>query len=230
MNLILTPVYRAYSIVKEMAEAIDKFSVYPFLHILIDDDSNLNEPFPVFSSPQRRVLIIKRDYSGLIHKNGGAQAIQLGFDYAHQLFCNEKPNSLSYEHIFLIESDVIVKEEWDKKMIDLVPTLPEDWLTLDQQSVDKEGKSTYPTTVSRRVGFEREDLEIMEYPDFQITLFNQKIFKAGIKFSDFPSHFDIMFGRKTNEVLGGRHFRTTLVKSMHYTFQSRQFLNEEPRK
>jgi hypothetical protein len=35
-------------------------------------------------------------------------------------------------------------------------------------------------------------------------------------------------GRKTEELLKGRHFRTKLVKSMHYTFSSRKFLNEIP--
>ncbi len=228
MNLIITPVYKSYEIVKEMCEAIDKNSIMPFLHILVDDDSDCGE-FPVKASPSRRILMLKRDYSGVIHKNGGGQAIQVGYDYAQQAFCNEQPNPLPYDNVFLIEADVIVEPEWDKKMIDLIPTLPLDWLTLDQQSIDEQGNVGYPTTISVRLGMERDDLEIMKYPDFQVTLFNPKIFDSGVKFSDFSSHFDISYGDKTAEVLKGRHFRTKTVKSLHYFFQSRKFLSEIPK-
>ena len=228
-NLIITPVYKSYEIVKEMAEAIDKYTVNPYLHVMVDDDSDIGE-FPIKPSPSRRIIMLKRDYTGIIHKNGLGQAIQIGYDYAHQMYFNEHPNPLPYDNIFLIEADVIVEQDWDKKMIEIKETLPEDWLSLDQQSVDKQGDLTHPTTVSERLGYERADLEIMKYPDFQITLFNPKIFSVGIKFSDLLSHFDIMMGRKTEEVLKGRHFRTKLVKSMHYFYSSRKFLSEEPKK
>jgi len=229
MILIITPVYKAYDKVKEMCDAIDQFTVNPFLHILVDDDSNLTEPFPVEVTSNRRVILLKRDAIGSIHKNGGGQAIQIGYEWAHHAFINEHPNPLPYDHIFMIESDCIVKEDWDQKMIEIIPTLPEDWLTLDCQSVDAEGNLTYPTTVSVRLGFDREDLEIMQYPDFQSTLFNPKIFEAGIKFSDFPSHFDITFGKRTAELIGGKHYRTTCVEVLHYFYQSRQHLNEIPK-
>lgn len=229
-NLIITPVYRAYDKTKELCEAIDKLTVNPYLHVLIDDDSNIDEPFPVQASVNRRIIMLKRDYVGTIHKNGAAQAMQVGIDYANQGYCNAQPNTVPYEHTFLIESDVIPLDEgWDQKMVDLIPTLPADWLTLDIQSVDENGVLTYPTTISVRLGYERPDLELMQYPDFQVTLFNQKIFDAGIKFSDFISHFDISFGRKTSEVLGGKHYRTTTLKARHYFYQSRQYLNEIPR-
>jgi len=227
-NLVITPIYKSYEIVKEMADAIEKFTVNPYLHIMVDDDSDCGD-FPVKPTPNRRIIMLKRDYSGIIHKNGLGQALQAGYDYAHQEFFNEHANPIPYEHIFIIEADVIVEQDWDQKMIDIIPTLPEDWLTLDQQSVDKEGKTTYPTTVSVRLGFETSDLEIMQYPDYQCCLFNPKIFEAGIRFSNAASHFDITMGRQTEEALKGRHFRTMLVKSMHYTFSSRQFLNETPK-
>lgn len=230
INLIITPVYKAYDKVQEMCEAIDKYTVNPYLHILTDDDSGTGETFPVEPSKNRRIILLKRDYSGVIHKNGLGQAIQIGYDFAHQAFMNEQPNQLPYDHIFMIESDVVVKEDWDKKMIEVKETLPNDWLTLDSQAVDVEGKLTYPTTVSPRLGWEREDLEIMQYPDFQTCLFNPKIFEVGIKFSDFSSHFDVMFGRKTLEAFpNGKHYRTTKVEALHYAFQSRQFLNEIPK-
>lgn len=229
MNLILTPVYRAYDRLTEMCEAIDKHSTQPFLHVLADDDSNVPEPFPVFPSNHRRIVLIKRDYAGVIHKNGGGQAIQTAYDFGHQAYMNERPNAIPYDHIFLIESDVIVKEEWDKKMIELIPTLPEDWATLDVQSVDKDGKTTYPTTVSPRIGFIRDDLEHMNYCDFQCSLFNPLIFESGVKFSDSPSHFDINWSKKITEITGRKHYRTMRIKILHYTYQSRQHLNEIPR-
>ena len=51
MILIITPVYRSYNIVKECCEAIDKHTVNSYLHILIDDDSGIDEPFPIKPSP-----------------------------------------------------------------------------------------------------------------------------------------------------------------------------------
>lgn len=230
MILIITPVYRAYDKVKEMCDAVDKLTASPFLHILVDDDSNVAEPFPVEASENRRILLMKRDFTGVIHKNGAGQAMQLALCWAHQKFFNERLNPLPYDNIFLIESDVIpLDQDWDQKMVEIKDTLPADWLTLDMQSVDENGVLTYPTTVSPRLGYEREDLEIMKYPDFQITLFNQKIFDTRIRFSDFPSHFDISFGRDTEEKIGGRHFRTMKLSARHYFYQSRQHLNEIPR-
>ena len=230
MNLILTPVYRAYDKVKELCEAIDKLTVNPYLHILVDDDSNVDEPFPVKSSANRRILLMQRDYTGWIHKNGAAQAMQLGYDWAHQKFIGEHENPLPYENIFLIESDVIPLDQgWDQKMIEISKTLPEDWGTLDCQSVDLEGKLTHPTTISPRIGFIREDLEHMKYCDFQCSLFNQEIFKSGVKFSDAPSHFDINWSGKITEATGKQHYRTMNLKVLHYFYQSRKYLNETPR-
>ena len=223
-NLIITPVYRSYEIVKEMVEAINKHSIYPFLHILVDDDSGTNEDFPVQPSEQRRIILLKRDYSGLIHKNGGGQAVQLALDYGLQTFCNEKPNPKP-DNVFLIEADVIVEAEWDKKMLEVKETLPEDWLSLDQQSVDENGQVTYPTTVSPRLGWERDDLEITKYPDFQVCLFSPRLLEK-VNFASIPSHFDVGVGTQTEGM--GKHYRTMLVKSKHYFFQSRQFLSETP--
>ena len=224
--LIITPVFRAYDCVKRMCDAIDQFTVNPYLHVLVDDDSGITEPFPVSSSQKRRVIMLKREYeypNG--RKNGLGQVVQLGYDYAHYKFENEIENK-GFDHIFMIESDVVVKEEWDKKQIEVSETLPEDWATLDVQSVNEQGNITYPTTHSNRLGYERDDLELMEYPDFQCTLFNNEIFKSGIKFSDFPSHFDILFGRKVTEITKRRHFRTKLVSALHINGggASRQYL------
>ncbi len=217
-NLILTPVYKAYDKVVEMCAAIDKYAVYDFLHVLVDDNSGVP---PVTITPKRRVLTVRSDVDPEhYHKSQHGQCVQLGYDYAMQKFTSERDN-LPFDYVFLIESDVIVKEAWDKKMIDLIPTLPADWASLDVQSVDAEGKTTYPTTVAPRKGYVNENLEHMEYADFQLTLFNPEVFKLGVKFSDIPSHFDILWSRKITELSGKQHYRTKLVEAMHYTYSSR---------
>jgi len=164
----------------------------------------------------------------VIHKNGGGQAMQLAYDWANQTFINEKKNDLPYEHTFLIESDVIIEANWDQQMINLIPTLPKDWLTLDVQSVDLEGNAVRPMDNTPIMGFARDDLEITQYPDFQVTLFNNKIFESGIQISSFPDHFDTSFGRTTARMFGGRHFRTKTIKAFHYVSQSTKYLTEKP--
>lgn len=225
-NLIITPTYKSYNIVKEICEAIDENTVYPYLHILVDDDSNCGE-FPVQASEKRRILMVKRDYEGAVRKTGEGQAIQMGYDWAHHAVFNGQNNTLPYDHIFMIEADVIVKPEWDRKMIDVLATLPEDWLTLDVQSTNFEGKLVHPTTNwGSKVGDEREDLEVTYYPDFQCTLFNQRIFDSGVNFSFLVDPCDSCFGRAASMVLEGRHFRTKLVSADHYVYQSTRFMEK----
>ncbi len=226
MNLIITPVYRAYGMVTKMCQAIDENTVNPYLHILIDDDSGNGEVFPVKPSQNRRIIMIKRDISGVIHKNGAGQAMQLGYDWANQIFINEHPNNLPYENVFLIESDVIVQKDWDKKMLDVVLTLPTDWLTLDVQSIDLEGNLVFPTTnKGNLLTKEGDDLEITYAPDFQVTLFNPKIFDSGISFSSFNTPIDTTFGKTTARLLGGYHYRTKLVSAYHFISKSTRYLS-----
>lgn len=221
INLILTPVHKAFECVKEMCDAIDKHSLHQFVHILIDDNSGDLLPVPV--TENRRILYIRSDIPSRIHKNQLGQAIQLGYDYAHQIFMNEIPNP-TYGYVFLIESDVFVQQGWDKKQIDLIPSLPADWATLDVQSIDRQGNLTYPTTKSPRHGDVNDDLEHMHYADFQCCLFNPEIFKIGVKFSDVASHFDILYSKKISEMTGKRHYRTKLIKVVHVAGASRKFL------
>lgn len=228
MNLILTPVYKSYDVVKRMCQAIDQFTVNPYLHILIDDDSNLTEPFPVKASEKRRIILLKRDYPGMIHRNGSGQAMQLGYDWANQIFINKEQNFLPYQYTFLVEADVIVQENWDQKMINLIPTLPSDWLTLDVQSIDYKGNKVKPMDNTPVLSLVREDLEVTDYPDFQQTLFNNKIFDAGIQFSSFSDHFDTAFGKTTINIMGGRHLRSKVLFAYHLVAQSTKFLTEKP--
>lgn len=220
-NLILTPVHKAFDCLKECCDAIDKHSLHQFVHILVDDNSDDWLPIPV--TENRRILYIRSDIPSRIHKNQLGQAIQLGYDYAHQAFMNEIPNP-KYDYVFHIESDVFVQEGWDKKQIDLIPSLPKDWASLDIQSVDRKGKLTYPTVKSQRYGFVNDNLEHMQYCDFQCSLFNPEIFKTGIKFSDVASHFDILWSKKISEVTKKQHYRTKLIKAVHIGGASRKHL------
>ena len=58
MNLIITPVYKAYKIVKECCEAIDKYAVYDFLHVLVDDNSGMP---PVKITSKRHCIALRND-------------------------------------------------------------------------------------------------------------------------------------------------------------------------
>ena len=224
MNLIITPVYNAWDKVAEMCGSVDWLAEMAFLHVLIDDDSyDYSGPMPSITA-NRKILTIRRSIADEDRKNGQAQAMQMGYDWAHYKFMNEKENP-QYEHVFLLESDVIPLDKgFDRKMIDISQTIPEDWATLDMQSVDGEGKLSYPTTVSPRNGIVRDDLEHMHYADFQCTLFHPECFTCGVKWSDFPSHFDALWSRKIEEITGRKHYRTTLVKAFHYAFSSRRTL------
>lgn len=224
MNLILTPIYKSFDIVRTMCEAVESLTQNDYLHILIDDDSH--EPLPIKATSNRRILSIHRDVEGTIHKNGGANAIQLGYDFAHHPFINEQPNPI-FDHVFVIESDVYpLARGWDQKQIEQSLTLPEDWGTLDVQSVDEEGKVTYPCTVSpRHDEFQDEHIEWIHYPDWQCTLFNPKVFEYGMKFNNASSHFDVMFGRRMEE-LKLKAYRSKDLKALHVHGggNSRQFL------
>lgn len=214
MIVILTPYYKAREVTQRMCEAIDANTINPYHHILIDDNSDNLLDIP--TTRNRSILAIRNDVPGKIHKNQLGQGVQLGVDFALQHFSREEPRTQDIDYVFLIESDVIVLEKgWDQKQIDLISELPSDWGTLDVQSVNEEGNITYPTTHSTRLGFVDDGLEIMEYPDFQCTLFNPRILDGRVKFSDFPSHFDILFGRKTTEVYGVKHYRTRKLKVLH---------------
>lgn len=212
--LILTPYYNTPEVIAMMCVAIDKYTVNEYHHIIIDDNSK--ELCPIPSSRNRTVLAIRNDIPEKIHKNQLGQAVQMGYDWAMQKFCREEENQ-PYDHVFLIESDCFVMEKgWDQAQIDAIKDLPADWGTLDVQSVNEEGNVTYPTTHSTRLGFVGEDLEKMEYPDFQCTLFNSRfLFDQKVRFSDFPSHFDILFGRKMTEYWGVSHYRTKKLKIHH---------------
>jgi hypothetical protein len=208
-----------------MCEAIDKFTINRFIHVLVDDNSNEYLHSAIPSTSYRKVLRMDTDYPELMHKNNLGQGVQLAWDFAHFQHLNEIPFQ-PFDHTFLIESDCVVHEGWDEKMIEISETLPNDWASLDCQSVDEEDKLTYPTVISPRYGFITPELEHQHYADFQCTLFNPLVLpdKLNVKFSDFRSHFDILWSRKVEELTSRRHFRTMLVKLTHYASSSRDTL------
>ncbi len=226
INLILTPVYNTPERILEACAAIDKHAVNPFVHIVIDDNSD--EIMPVEITKNRRMLIIRSDIPARTHKNQLGQAIQIGYDYAHHAFMNEIPNP-KYDHVFLIESDVVVRKAWDQKMIDKIPSLPKDWATLDVQSYDEEENLTYPTVRSPRWKEMDDGLEHMHYADFQCTLFNPAVFKIGVKWSDLASHFDILWSKKITEVSRKQHYRTKDIGVFHHPGSSREILIKKAR-
>lgn len=222
MNLIITPVYHAFDRVKELCDTIDNNATMDFLHVLVGD--NCGE-LPVEISSRRITLSFKNDHIPGEHKSREGQALDLAYAFGTQIYTPYGPQPI-IDYVFLIESDVMPPPGWDKKQIELSKSLPKDWATLDVNSVDKDGKITYPTAVSPRYGyvdFNGHNFEHQHYPDFQCTLFNPMIWKTGIRFSDYPDHFDVLFGR-TMEEYGWKNYRTEEIKARHYAFSSRSQL------
>lgn len=222
MNLIITPVYHAFDRVKQMCEALDQNSRQEFLHVLVGD--NCGE-IPVEVSEHRVVLTMRNDYLPGEHKSREGQALDLAYQYGTQKYTPYGPTP-KIDHVFLIESDVMVGPDWDVRMLELSKSLSS-WATLDCVSIDKEGKIGYPSAVSPRHGVVELDghkFDHQHYPDFQCTLFNPIIWHTGIRFSDFPDHFDVLFGRKSEEISGLQHYRTEEITVRHYAFSSRSQL------
>lgn len=222
--LILTPIHvnnqHSLDVLREMTEAVDTHTVNNYLHVLIDDNSKLDF-LDSFISPNRRAVKMFSDFVGQPHKNQLGQALQLGLDYANQKFCNEKENE-HFDAIFLIESDVIVKDQWDKRMIDEANELGKEvgqhgWYTLDCLSVDEQGELTYPNQGNRNIRFSP-----IKFAEYQCTLINPNILYP--RFSDFPSHFDILWSRELSRMnnSGERFYSTREVEVLHYPHTSRK--------
>lgn len=224
MNLIITPAYKAFDKALEMCEAIDKYSTMDFYHVLAVDNCGDIPDLP--HGRNRAVITFRCDFIDGEHKSREGQALDLAYQFGTQKYTPYGPNP-TIDNIFLIEEDVMVHENWDKKMIETSYKL-RDWATLDVQSVDAgTGKVGYPTTISPtidRVIFDGEEFDHQHYPDFQCTYFNPILWKTGIRFSDFPDHFDVLFGRKTTELTGLQHYRSRQLQVTHYPSSSRSQL------
>lgn len=211
MNLILTPVHKNLDVVKQCCKALDVNSSLPFLHILIDDNSGWEIPVEV--TRNRRIIYVKSDVPGYEHKNQLGQMLDLGYYYGSQMFWNESRQTIT--QIVVLESDVLVHKDWDKKLIEFSKSIrPNSWSSIDCQSVDEEGKTTYPDTVAPVVSKD-EEIDELEYMMFQCTLINPMVLFE-IRFSDFPSHFDIMFSKACKKFFSDRKFlRNNAIKVTH---------------
>jgi len=222
MNLIITPVYKAFERAKQMVEAIDNNATLPFYHVMVADNCG---DIPIEHSKNRAIITFRDDHIPGEHKSKEGQALDLAYQYGTQKYTPYGPKP-GIDYVFLIEEDVMVTPGWDAKQIDLSTKL-KDWASLDVNSVDEEGRITYPTTISPRyeyVEFDGSTFEHQHYADFQCTLFNPGVWETGIRFSDFPDHFDILWSRKITEVTGLKHYRTPEIKLVHYPESSRSLL------
>jgi len=211
MNLIITPYYKARKELIEMVNAIDKFSHYPFLHVIVGDNS---KPPPV---NRKNRIVLNNTYEEVgKHRNQAGKALQIAYEVGK--------SKVSFDYLFLVENDVIVRKDWDKKMIDDIPDLPKNWATLDVVSVDKSGNITYPTTVNVPTNIKMGRFLQLEYTDFQSTLFNPKVLKLNWRFDEVDSHFDILISRKITELSGRIHLRDPNIEVLHYPYSSRKYL------
>jgi hypothetical protein len=219
MNLIITPIYKAFKELQECCDALDEGTDAPFFHIIVDDNSGKKPPIKV--KENRIIITLDSDVDPNDHQMEMGKCMDLAFDYAM--------NNLEFENYFHIESDVIMMPHWDTVMFDYIKELPENWGTLDINSVDENGNTTYPNTVHHRTGQYKEEilLDELEFPDFQCTLFSPAVLNLyktrELRYSRFPSHWDILTGRHLND-LGYRHFRGRRVKGRHYGGAARELL------
>lgn len=215
MNLILTPVYQNFEVTMKMVEAIDKHTRLPYLHILIVDNSRYHQELQ--ASKNRRIIYLYTDIPGVSHKNQLGQCLQLGMDYAKQTCFNGDTDNFRHSRTFIIESDVYVNADWDVKMISRINSLPSDWATLDCMSVDESGEETYPDRLFYSPKTKLKDdkfLDVFDYAMFQCTLINPEI-EDLVRVGDIPSHFDILWSRKVEELTKRKFYRDSSIKVIH---------------
>ena len=222
MNLIITPTYKAWDYVKEHCETLDKNAYYPFFHILVDDNSG--EVPPIEVTENRHIIMLKSDPKDKKHEMQLGTCIDIALNYALNMRIKVEDRRVyrKFDHIFYIETDVMPYKDFDKDLIDISKTLPEDWGTLDVLSVNKEGGTTYPCTVHHRIRAINEDelLDIIPHMDFQCMLINKPMLEK-FRFNDVESHWDILISRRVEEF---KHYRTRKVKAVHEGGASRDCL------
>lgn len=226
LNLIITPVYMAFDRVKQMCDAIDEFSTMPFIHILVDDNSPEMPPIKI---TENRKWILLRDTVHKTHNNQG-RAMQLALDYMkHQYSAEEEIPK--FDNFFLIESDVVVRKDWDKLQLEASSKI-DNWATLDVISTyEDDTKVNYPTHENGAIDANEahnKDFYEVGTPDFQCTLFSKEALNLDWKFTDFLSHFDILTGRKIKKLAPHLKFmRYKHIHVTHYPHSSRKILNPE---
>jgi len=202
--------------VLEMCEAIDKYSKMPFLHILVDDNSY--EMPPLNFSPNKREWILLRYTNKKVHDNI-ARAWQVALDYASHKYSEQKALP-EFENVFIVESDVVVCDGWDEKLI-LASKKLKDWATINPISVHPEtGIITYPTKVIRTIGKKIGEFSELKYPEYNAILFSQEALKSDWKFTDFASHQSILAAYAIKEKKKLKFYRYDDMKVIHHVAQS----------
>lgn len=232
---IISPVYKAWPMVKKMCETIDQNTTNDFYHILVADSCDWPEEFSTqVSSFKRQFLKFDDGEPPEKHRACITKATQMAFDF---ILTQEIP----FDYLFYIETDVMVPKDWDYDLINLSKELPEDWKTLDVYPVNEQNQMEYPAhqNVARgRIVYKRHDFQIIQYADWNAVLFNPKVVEElrenKWRFDDVPSHHDILLSRNMRERLGYERenwepptfFRTEEVRAIHYPNSSRSELPE----
>jgi glycosyltransferase involved in cell wall biosynthesis len=211
MIAIVTPVYNAFNLLEKCCEAIDANTTNPYLHILVDDNSDSLPPNNITGN--RFVLGLRNDFAG--HQVHIGKSLQIGYR-----FCQDFVN---FDYFFVVESDVYVPKNWDVDLIQAL-TLKPKIATVDILPVDDKGIRTYPTNINTVIE-NTPPLERMKYADLNACVFNPELFDGTWGFGDFPSHHDILLSRKWEE-MGYTFHRHQLVKAFHYTSGSRSLLKD----
>ena len=209
MIAIITPVWNAFNLLQECCNAIDANTTNPYLHILVDDNSDSMPPIPV--TPHRFVLALRNDFYG--HQVHIGKSLQIGYRFAQDF--------INFDHLFICESDVYVPKNWDQ---DLINAITDKTGTIDITPVDKNNVRTYPCNVNFGIGQEGI-LEELRYADLNACVFNPKLLDGTWGFGDFPSHHDILLSRIWAEK-GFKFYRHGGVNAFHHTSGSRSLLKE----
>jgi len=116
------------------------------------------------------------------------------------------------------------KKNFDADMLEIASGLF-NWGTLDLQSVDENGATTYPDTINHRIeaADEEDKLDILPHTDFQCTLFNPEVMSV-FNYTDVASHYDILISNIIFDKTGRFHYRTRKVQAIHYAGTSREML------
>jgi hypothetical protein len=218
MNLIITPVYLAWDKVKLCIKAVQKNTANDFLHVLVTDSCQWPADWPDYP----RVVHLNFDDHELPEKHTAhiTSALQTGWDWAKQ-------NQIEFDHVFILESDCIVPQDWDRNLIMLSQLIPPDlWVGLEAFATNEEGKPEYPMPNNPSRGTDAyggKNFQITDFNDWNCVLLNNRVLE-NLQFDSVPSHHDILLSRQLKEKFGGTCYRTQDVNIIHYPNSSRNLL------
>ena len=235
MNVILTPVYKAWERTKQCIDHIDQNTVGDFLHILILD--SVDAPEDVMNHHARENRLWLKFDDGLPpeqHRMCLTKALQKGWDWLGK--------AEDVKHLFVVETDVMVPKDWNMDLVVLSQLISVPWETIDAIAVDENNQVTYPSrdhNVRRgHATFGGHEFEIVQYGDWNAVMLSPTALddlKHGVwRFDDVPTHHDILLSRAFRDRRGYEKenwdpplfFRTQEVRAIHYANSSRSELPE----